>query len=122
MFTFSKGRLSLGYVLFQYTPMVSALNELVQKSVEYGFYKFYKDMEYNLKQLDSRSLVDESDYNVRSQTIEMDHIWLYVYGFVIVNCCNFIVFLVEILIFHRGQFKYFFRYSVRKQTNVNSNI
>lgn len=102
-----EGRLSLGYVLFKYTPKVNALDELVQKSVENGFYKFYKDMDYHLKRLHFRSLSNEQDYDDQSQIIRMEHIWLYVYGFIMINCCTCTVFVLEILIFHRKKFIFF---------------
>lgn len=95
------GPLSAGYVLTKYMPQVPELDELIQKSVEFGFYKFYVGMEYFLKQLHFRSLSVENDLDDQSQIIKMDHIWLYVYGFVICNCCNVGVFVLEILIFHR---------------------
>lgn len=99
------GHLSAGYAITKYIPEVSEFDDLIQKNVEFGFYKFYVEMDYFLKQLHFQSLSVETDLNDQNQIIAMDHIWLYVYGFLICNCCNVGVFLLEILIFHRNKLK-----------------
>lgn len=87
------------FVLWKYSPMVNELNELIQRSVEHGFIRFYERMESFFKQLADRS--SHEDLQMQSLAITMDNIWIYLYIFAAANCFSCAVFLCEILIFHR---------------------
>lgn len=81
-------------------PEAEQLNVLIQRSVESGIYHFYKGMEIFLTQLRQMEQSSHGIQQDQSVYITMDHIWIYVYGFVIANGLCTVVFFGEILYFH----------------------
>lgn len=67
--------------------------------MEHGFIQFYERMESFYRQMTDRQSND--DRQLHSDSITMDNIWIYIIIFVAANCFNSVVFLGEIVIFHR---------------------
>lgn len=86
------------YALAPNAPEVDALNVLIQRSVESGILQFYKRLESFLGKI--RKPVDGRQ-QVQSEVITMEHIRIYLYGFLIANGLCTLVFFGEIMHFHR---------------------
>lgn len=67
--------------------------------MEHGFVQFYERMESFFRQITDNRFDD--DRQMHSDSITMDNIWIYIQIFLAANCFNSVVFLGEILIFHR---------------------
>lgn len=92
-------RLATQFVLSNYAPMASELNELVQRSVEHGFTRFYDRLEAFYAQLFDKS--SRGNEPMESQAITMDNVWIYVYFSVGAYCFSTFLFLGELMVFHR---------------------
>lgn len=94
-----KGRLPVRYGLFPYSSISSELNEIIQRCVEHGFLQFYDRLESFFIRLKHKP--SDEDQQLQSQNITMENIWIYAYIFLWANCFNTVVFLCEIVFFHR---------------------
>lgn len=92
-------RLPVRYELLIYSPIERELNDLIQKSVEHGFVNFYDRLEVFFRQLTDKSSNGEPQF--QSEEISMENIWIYVKVCFVMHCFNCMVFMCELLIFHR---------------------
>lgn len=96
----TQDRLYKRYSLSPKPPEADELNALIQKSVESGIYQFYKRMDSFLHRLELERSLYGQQQDDQSDFITMDHIWIYVYGYLIANGLCITVFIGEMLYFH----------------------
>lgn len=106
LFLCIKDRLYIRYVLSRYAAEAEKMNELIQRSVEHGIYQFYMRMEAFLLEL-KKPFYGTEPYGVT--IITMDHMWMYLCGYMVANCFCVIVFICELLYFHQKKIANFFR-------------
>lgn len=96
--------------------MMDKLNELIQRSVEHGIFRFFTEMEAFLTKLTLRTTLGllNDGQQLQSESITMDNIWIYAHIFIAANCFSSAVFLGEILIFLRKKILRALRAMVRK--------
>lgn len=82
-----------------YSSALPQINDLVQKSLEYGFIRFYDRMESFFRELNHKPSMENQQ--LQSEAIVMNNIWIYVEIFLAASCFNIAVFACEILIFNR---------------------
>lgn len=100
-FTDSIGRVPIRYALMyaDHPSIHEKMDQLIQRGVEHGFLRFYKQLESFGGKLTHGS--PQEDQNFQSAAIKMDNVWIYIYIFTASNCFAVFIFLCEIVTFHR---------------------
>lgn len=80
-----QGRFFKRYALVPKAPEANDINDLIQRSVESGIYGIYKRMDSFLMRLKKLSYEYAKQQDDQTEFITMDHIWIYVYVFLIAN-------------------------------------
>lgn len=93
------GQLPIVYELARYALVAEKLDVLLQRMVEHGFMRFYERLETFFHPL-TQGPTDEN-HQFQFEAITMQNIWIYVYIFAAANCFSCLVFLGEIVVFHR---------------------
>lgn len=99
---FRADRLYMRYSLTSKPLEFDRLNNLIQTCVESGILQFYRRWELHLRQLSLRRFNDNKP-QINSDIITMDHLWIYVYGYFLAMGLCTMVFVGEILHFHRAR-------------------